>query len=293
MELMTTYKQLVLGVLKISRDTALVVGEEGRQVVYDAGAEMYNPSSKADLAIAQNVLGYLMDNRVKAVFFDEELVKNHGGIKAHKNPEITIAFDDIDGTDNWRSARGLAPSTSIVAVFDSPREPRYSDLVAAGIVEINSGKLWYAESGKGVTLDGKHVKCSGRTDFSGKEPARIGFDHYALIGTNEHVDLNGLSRVAWVKDYATSGGHYASLVGGKPDGTGSFDGWVNLRQKEHELGAGYLFVKEGGGWIAELDKDNPMALDSSAYDFNGKRRIVAAGTEQMGMAIINTLFNKK
>ena len=68
--------------------------------------------------------------------------------------------------------------------------------------------------------------------------------------------------------------------------SGIFDAFVNLRHKAHELGAGYALIKEAGGTL--LDTAG-RPLDEEPYDFDARRGIVAAGTDEMAARILECL----
>ena len=172
--------------------------------------------------------------------------------------------------------RGILPATSIVTIFDSPN-PKFSDALAAGVIDIPSGKIWYVERGKGVEFDGKATRTTAIEEIDKKT---------LIVIDSTGQDPSSFRKIyeaAWVKDYGTSGLQFAGVVGGGPKNTGMFDAFVNLKNKAHETGAGYLLVREGGGWFADL---NGKSYDDQPYDFNSKQPVIAAATEKLGRRIL-------
>ncbi len=270
-------KNLIVPALLIARRNERSVGEYGRQEVYGAGVT--DISTKSDLVISEAVLKYFKASGFPAIFLDEEMIKERGPIKLSENPQYTVAFDDLDGTDNYHRSDDL-PVVSIVTIFDS-LEPRFQDAVAAGIIDIRNGNIWYAERGKGAEFNGKPCRTSGREVLDRK--TLVCLDHYGSEDPAKH--FSRLYAHAWVKDFGTAGYHFANVAGGKaPTGaTGKFDAFVNLKNKTHESGAGYLLVGEAGGWIADLNGNH---LDDKKFDFNEKHPVIAASTEKLGRNIL-------
>ncbi|HLD41838.1 MAG TPA: inositol monophosphatase family protein [archaeon] len=266
-------KNLIMPALMLARRIAQRDGESGRQEVYGAGVT--DISTKSDLAISKAVLVYFRKSGIEAVFLDEEMIKERGPIHLTDNPKYTIAFDDLDGTDNYYRSDDL-PVVSIVTIFDG-LEPRFQDAVAAGIIDIRNGNVWYAERGKGAQFNGILCETSGREVLDRK--TLVCLDHYGSEDPAKHFAR--LYAHAWVKDFGTAGYHFANVAGGKaPIGTtGKFDAFLNLKNKSHESGAGYLLVKEAGGWVADL-QGNP--IDEREFDFNEKHPVIAAATEILG-----------
>ncbi len=266
-------KQLVLDILRLARETEGNLGEAGRQEVYGPG--VVDISTRSDLAVSEAVLAYLKRQNIPGIFLDEEMIKERGPIHLTASPKYTIAFDDLDGTDNHKRGRGKLPVVSIITIFDSLK-PRYRDALAAGIIDVRDGNVWFAERGKGLVYIENGVEKPAHT--SGREvldrKTLVCLDHY---GSEDPSRFSKLYPHAWVKDFGAAGFHFAGVA------SGMFDAFVNLKNKAHETGSGYLLVKEGGGWFADLD-GNPY--DHKTYDFNSKEPVISAATEKLGRRIL-------
>lgn len=263
------YRKLVCNALRLARTTESEMGEAGRQEVYGAGVT--DISTKSDLAVSEAVLKYFQKSGFPAVFLDEEMIKERGSIDLCRDVGYAIYFDDLDGTDNYHRGNEL-PVVSIVTIFASP-VPKFGNAIAAGIIDIRNGNIWYAERGLGAEFNGKPCRTSGKEVLDRK--TLVCLDHY---GSEDPAKAFGkLYPHAWVKDFGSAGFHFAGVS------SGTFDGFVNLKNKTHESGAGYLLVKESGGWVADL-QGNP--LDDMLVDFNGKHDVIASSTEKLGRKIL-------
>lgn len=67
---------------------------------------------------------------------------------------------------------------------------------------------------------------------------------------------------------------------------GLFDAFVNAGNKGHELGAGYLLIKEARGVISDF-RGTP--LDDGLYEPHKKYDVVAAGNEKLRRELIRLL----
>lgn len=227
--------------------------------------------TKGDMAVSERLVKYFREQGLPAVLLSEE----SGKIELAKNPSLTIVFDDIDGTDNYSRGRGLLPYCTAITIFDT-HKPLFENAVAAGIIEHNSGNLWLAQKGKGCYLNDNKVSTSGKKKLDKRTLVII--DHY---GCADRISkLLDIYPEAWVKDFGTAAFHLAGVS------SGLFDAYVHLNQKQHELGAGFLMIKEGGGFLSNINRE---PLDCMPYDFNAKLPIVAAASQELGETILSRI----
>jgi myo-inositol-1(or 4)-monophosphatase len=153
--------------------------------------------------------------------------------------------------------------------------------MAAGIIEHRSGTTWIAGRGQGSFLS-----APGLAPRRVSASKRQALDRRSLIVVDQYsakeraAELNGLAALAWLKDFGSSALHLAGVA------SGLFDGFVNLRHKAHELGAGYLLIAESGGRLVDLDGES---LDERPYDFDDTIAVVAAGSRELAEAILECL----
>lgn len=250
---MTQYLQICKNALEIAHEKVKELGERGREEVKSKFVS--DISTRMDQEISKSLFNYFAGSGLPAVIYSEET----GRRELHGEPRLTIFYDEIDGTNNFY--RGIPFFATVVAIYDSI-EPKFADALVAGIMEHNSRNIWLAERGKGCRLNGRPCYVSKTTQV-GKKTTLIVTDMYQ--SKLEHfVELNENS---WMKDFGCAAYHLAGVA------SGTFDGFVNLGQKAHELGGGFLLIKEAGGSVLSLDGKH---IDGLEYKFDDKYNIVAA-----------------
>ncbi|MFH1182560.1 MAG: inositol monophosphatase family protein [Candidatus Woesearchaeota archaeon] len=255
--------------LMLARSVIEEAGSSGLKEVHDA--HVVDISTEADMAVSDALMRFFREKKIPAVLFSEE----SGRLVLSDDPKYTITFDDIDGTDNYHRGRGILPYCTVITIFDSI-ELKFENAIAAGIIEHNSGRIWLASRGNGCCLDGAKVTTSGRTSLDRR--ALVIIDHY--MGADNIRSLEAIYPSSWVKDFGSAAFHLAGVS------SGLFDAYISPCQKAHELGAGYLLIKEAGGYLADW---NGKPLDKLQYDFNAKYQIAAAATEKLGRQLLSKL----
>ena len=93
------------------------------------------------------------------------------------------------------------------------------------------------------------------------------------MGAKDISKLLAIYPESWVKDFSSAAFHLAGIS------SGLFDAYLSPSQKAHELGAGYLLIKEAGGFLQDW---KGKLLDKVRYDFDAKYPIIAASTQELG-----------
>ncbi len=261
---------MVLFSLKKANNILRNLKNEGIKEVHDE--KVVDISTKGDRTISDNFLKYLKKIKFPAIFHDEE----NGTFRLVNSPVYTMALDDIDGTDNYHRGREILPHCTIITIFDSIT-PCFEDALVAGIIEHNSKNIWLAIRGKGVYLNGIKVKNSGKKVLDKR--TLIIIDHMATENDIKKL-LNIYPPASWLKDFGSAGLHLAGIS------SGIFDGYISSKNKAHELGAGYLLVKEGGGVIVDFEG---KPLDNLKYDFNSHYEVLAAATIELKEEILKKI----
>jgi myo-inositol-1(or 4)-monophosphatase len=268
-------RELLEGALRLSMDTLAGLDEDATREV--TGGRVTDISTRGDLAVSKALIDFFKQQETGLVLLSEE----SGRIELGSKPQYLVAFDDIDGTDNFFRGRDILPYCTVIALFEGAR-PRYRDVLAAGIVEHRSKTVWMAERGKGAL-----VSSPGRGARVAASSRRRSLDRRSLVVVDQYSakeragELAGLARSAWLKDFGSSALHLAGVA------SGLFDGYVNLRQKAHELAAGYLLIKESGGLVCDMEG---RSLDEEPYEFEATRGIVAAGSPELGASMLDSLL---
>lgn len=228
-------------------------------------------STRGDVAVSEAVIKFLKEKEIPAILYTEEF----GKVELTKNPRYVITFDDIDGTDNYHRGKDFLPYCSVISIFDTI-EPKFEDVLVAGILEHNSSNLWLAIKDQGCYFNNEKISTSKREKLDRRTLVII--DHYMSAGEiSRFLDIYTES---WVKDFATSALHLAGVS------SGLFDACITSSQKAHELGAGYLLIKEAGGFLSDFDGNS---LDKVVYNFDAKYPVVAASTKALGETLLSKI----
>jgi|TARA_Y100000310_G_scaffold167546_2_gene167413 myo-inositol-1(or 4)-monophosphatase len=260
-------KEICISALLKARENLSSLGSEGTSEVY--GERVVDISTKGDISVAEQIIEFLRANKFPANLYDEEL----GEVKITENPKGIIVLDDIDGTMNYHRGRGLLPHCTVLTFFDS-LQPKFKDAFFAGVIEHNSGGLWYAVRDEGCFFNGNKIQTSGKKILD--EKTFILIDHYKKVDPR----LSLLYEEGWVRDFGSAAFTLAGVS------SGIFDAHIHPENKAHELGAGYLLIREAGGFLADWDG---KSLDDQKYDFNAKYPIVAASTSELGIILLEKM----
>lgn len=232
-------------------------------------------STEADRAISAALI-----TRIAMIAPGARILTEESGLSGASNADLTIAIDDLDGTDNFFRAPRILPWCTVVTVLRGV-QPRFSDVSAAGIVEHRSGIAWLAEKGKGLRIVGSDGKAAIMPSLPiplVDRRALVLFDHYAAA--EKTVKFVGLHGRFWVKDFGSSALHLALVA------SGSAEGYVNPAHKAHELGAGYLLITEAGGSVIDyLGSD----LGKKRFEFDSRYPIVAVHDQTFASTLLDIL----
>ena len=260
--------------LLLANKTIFSLGVSGREEVHDE--HVVDISTRADMNVSNVLIDFFKARKVPAVLYSEE----SGRLDLTKHPKYIITFDDLDGTDNYYRGGDMLPYCSIITLVDKLDNPHFDNILLAGIIEHRTKNMWLAVRGEGCYLNGKVCKTSGREILNRR--TSIVLDHY---GSTPDIELfKNLYASSWVKDFGSAGFHLAGVS------SGIFDAFVNTKQKGHEIGAGYLLVKEAGGTVIDF---NGKDISSLIYDFNAKYKIIAGATRELSNKILENILNER
>jgi len=248
------------------------LGSEGRESV--SHDRLVDLTTQGDFGVAQRVIDFLRERHVPAIVYDEE----RGIVKLADNPRYTIPLDDIDGTNNYK--RGRSPYCTAIAICDG-LEPRFRDVLVAGIIEHTSGDVWFARKGDGAWLNGKPMKTSGMTQI--QTPVEGGKLYRANVTVDMYLDGDAFPEIidsVWPADFCSGAYHLAGVS------SGIFDAHITRNRKVDELAAGYLLVKEAGGFVSDLEG---KPIDDVRIRPDTKYPIVAAATEPLARALLTMI----
>lgn len=229
---------------------------------------------EADVAISKAIQELVRENGTPSTLWTEEFGRTDFGNKR----EVTIAFDDIDGTYNKKDGAGILPYCSIVTIFDVP-EPKYRDAVYAGIIVHNTNDLFEAIRDEGVFKNGLQLRSTSPQSLT--KNSRIYVNHHETSRATPRLmsRIGGLEARTISRDVLSSGIAFAMVA---QHGVA----YVGGRNKAHELGAGYLFMKETGGTILDFNGED---IEPHPYIFDESKSMIAAVSLGIAQEILDEI----
>ena len=247
--------------------TSIVDGREGVATTKD------EPLTKGDLAVSKTLKDYLLKSGLPAILTSEEA----GIIHSPYQPLWAIYFDEVDGTFNYE--RNILPCSTVISAFNYSSNLKFRDAVFAGVLDHTSDRLWYALKNAGCFLNGIKVQTSKNKKL-GKRTSVI-IDHGPCSKDVER--FLEVYASTWVRNVSSAGFHLAGVA------SGNFDAYILPIQKAHELGAGYLLIKEAGGTIIDFDGN---LIGGQTFDFNKTYPIIAAANSELAERLRDKIVKK-
>jgi len=152
------YEDTVVEVLERAKRKFAEVRSKGRQEtakVVGIGASG-DSTLLLDKAIEDEMLTLLKERLGRCFIISEE-----AGFIGDATSDLTVLVDPVDGSTN--AGRGIPIFSASIAIA---RGKRFSDIVAAGTVDLVNGELVIASKGKGCVVDGKEAQPSRIDDLS-------------------------------------------------------------------------------------------------------------------------------
>lgn len=240
----------------------------------------------ADKLIEETVIKYLertlLINHISAKLISEEMGEKQIG---SSSPAFLIVVDPLDGTVNFKRGRKL-PYTTTIAIFDMAHELTFDKVIAAGTIDLRNMDLWVAKKGEGCTLTNKE-KNNIFINKTCKVSQEITLTKNSIILGDFYYEKNReiLAKIfadwqGWLRDTGSAAYEMALLA------EGVVDAFISFSQKNHELAAAYLLIKEAGGVIMDFEGND---ISEYSYDFNAKTSIVAAATHELAEEILKRI----
>jgi len=188
--------------------------------------------SNADIMAEKNLISYLKEARPDYAFVSEEC----GELKSEQNSRLKWVIDPIDGTTNFLHAIPIFALS--VALMDG------DDVIAGVIYNPVTNELYYAEKGQGAFLmtagGNRRLRVSGRSRLD-----------YALLGSNAFGDPRNRDIIAsFSNKVASTRFNGCTTLSLASVAAGQLDAYIACHFKLWDAAAGYLLIKEAGGYIS-------------------------------------------
>jgi fructose-1,6-bisphosphatase/inositol monophosphatase family enzyme len=223
-------------------------------------------TQRIDLVAEQAAFRFLKDRGLSYTVVSEEA----GRVEA--DGEWTLVLDPVDGTHN--AVRGFpAYAVSIAAVPRAPRGgiERLRDVRAGLVRDLVTGQTYYAEAGKGASLEGRPIHV--RNPFAPRDTV---FDVY--LGEKAHADALLVANAARrVRNLGAASLDLCMVAKGAVDLYYLHSTEVGHELRAMDVAAGVLMVREAGGEVVGLDrKPLDMELGPAA-----RTNVIAYGDAQI------------
>ena len=158
------------------------------------------------------------------------------GDQVFSDGRYTMVADPVDGTTNL--ARGLSPAVTSISVSETDHQ---SGAVASIVTNFFTGETFYAEKGRGATLDGAAINVAPDIRY---RHGMIGMD----ISKNPTMDK--LGKLIGASRHVRQQGCCAMSLCNVAEGT--LDAHIDLRGfvRTTDISAGLLMIREAGGVYA-------------------------------------------
>ena len=223
-------------------------------------------TQRIDLVAERAAFGFLKDRGLPYTVVSEEAGRVEG------TGEWTLILDPVDGTHN--AVRGFpAFAVSIAAV---PRAAwgkieRLRDVRAGLVRDLVAGHTYYAEGGKGATIDGRPIYV--RNPFAPRDTV---FDVY--LGGKAHADALLVANAARrVRNLGAASLDLCMVARGAVDLYYLHSTEVGHELRAMDVAAGVLIVREAGGDVVGLDR-TPLDMDLGPV---ARTNVIAYGDPQI------------
>jgi myo-inositol-1(or 4)-monophosphatase len=166
-------------------------------------------------------------------------------------------IDPIDGTINF--AHGIPLNCVSIAVEHS------GEIVMAAVYNPHLNEFYFAEKGKGATLNDKPIRVSGQTEAI-KACLVTGFPYTYINMPNGPLEI--------FERFVRKGVPVRRLGSAAIDlcwvAAGRFDGFYEHKLEAWDSAAGYLIVEEAGGKVTDLAGNKFSVYQHKVLATNGK-----------------------
>lgn len=270
MKLLTDIKETIIAALNGAREAYLDLAKKDEVGVEKCVNAFGDISTIGDLT-CEEVIVKIISSKLRDVSF---ITEERGIIGDIKNSEHIVLIDPIDGSTNMK--RGIRFFSAGVAVF---KGVNYNDIAAAGVIDIPSGQVFFADR---TELYVDKEKPSPRNVIK-LEKAVISLDFRPLKREGEIVEIfrNLCRKIRHVRNLGSSLLEICQIV------TGKIDAFVCLTPELRLfdlIPALFILQRAGGCWIMDKSK-----INLTEQMVNEKYAVIAASNNHLLEEIVNTV----
>jgi len=221
-------------------------------------------SHQFDVVVEKAIIDSLKKASKKTYIISEEI-----GEVGCENPELYALIDPVDGSNNV--AHGLPFNASAIALA---RGPNASDVVAAGVIDHSTGKIYLGDS-EGVFIDREKPKLKTGVSLS---DALVFLDLASLKKDNENshnpteLSIRLARRAKHVRFFAAASLEIAYILEGRGDAFVCFSRDLKLMDF---LASATLLKWAGGDYRILGGAEDPSLLD------RGRFGVIAASSRKL------------
>lgn len=193
---------------------------------------------------------------IKPAFPDHQILAEESGETA-KDSDYKWIIDPIDGTVNF--AHGIPLNCVSIGIEHK------GEIIMAAVFNPHMNEFYFAEKGKGATLNDKPIHVSGETETI-KACLVTGFPYTYINSPNGPLEI--------FERFVRKGVPVRRLGSAAIDlcwvAAGRFDGFYEHKLEPWDSAAGYLIVEEAGGKVTDLEGNKFSIYQHKVLATNGK-----------------------
>jgi myo-inositol-1(or 4)-monophosphatase len=210
-----------------------------------------NPVTEADHASEKAIMAI-----IKAKYPDHYILSEEAG-KIVQDSAYKWIIDPIDGTINF--AHGIPLNCVSIAIEYE------GEMIMGAVYNPHMNEFYFAEKGKGATLNDKSIKVSAETEVI-KACLVTGFPYTYLDMANGPLEI--------FERFIRKGVPVRRLGSAAIDlcwvAAGRFDGFYEHKLEAWDSSAGYLIIEEAGGKVTDFKGDKYSPYQHRILATNGK-----------------------
>jgi len=197
----------------------------------------------------------IITSAIRKKFPSHQILSEESGLKKSKS-DFQWIIDPIDGTANF--IIGVPLFCVCIALS-------HKGQITHGLEYFPAlGEMYYAEVGRGTTLNNKKVKVSTKANLNGSfimiSTGRKQKDLSYFMNIHKYLKQHHLT----VRGFSCAGVEFSLVASGRADA------FVSYPQKLWDVAAGSLLIREAGGKITDFEGNEWNPKSNSLLVTNGK-----------------------